>query len=927
MRLTRLLAVVLLSACTAAPRARLVAPPPVVVPPPGAVAPAVPPAPPPRAERIRTVEGITEYRLPNGLQVLLFPDDTKSTVTVNVTYFVGSRHEGYGETGMAHLLEHMTFKGTEQHGELLAALETRGAFTNGTTWFDRTNYFETLPATGDNLAFALELEAARMRQSKLDPADLATEFSVVRNEFEIGENDPFGVLMERVSSAAYLWHNYGKSTIGSRSDIERVPIDNLRAFYDRYYQPDNAMLVVAGRFDTEAALAEIERTFGAIPRPSRALVDSYTVEPVQDGERTVTLRRAGDLHLLLAAYHVVPGAHPDHAAVSAALDLLTREPSGRLYGPLVKKKLASAVFGFTYALREPGLAFLGAQVRDAASVEPVKKALLAAVEGLGATAITDEEVARYRVDALNALEQQLADSQALAVELSEWAAMGDWRLVFAHRERLKALTAAEVRRAAATWFKPSNRTLGEFIPTRDADRAPPPSPPDVAALAAAVKEGAVDAGEAFVASLDNLEARTILRTLDGGIAAAMLPKQTRGSTVRLSLTLRHGDVDSLRGKRGLGAATAALVQRGTTTRSYQQLQDEASRLKADIGISGGEGALTVSIETVRDSLGQAVELALEMLRAPALPADELEVIRQQVLAGLEQQLQDPASRGFNALQRAVSPWPAGDPREVPELEAEVARWKKLSLAEVRAYHKAFWGAGAGELVVVGDFDADDLAARVQRGLAGWTAAKPYRRVEDKRFGVPGREVRLDLRDKEMAMLAVAHDLDLRDDDPAYVAAQLAAFTLGGSLGSRLWTRLREREGFSYGTGAWITADRFDRVGSLGAYAMVAPQNLARARAALLEELSRFAADGTDEAELARMKQAYREQALNGLADDGGLVGTLGGLLYEGRTLAHVRAELAAVDALTVAQVSAAAKALIETGRLVIVEAGDLGKAK
>ena len=219
------------------------------------------------AKKITTVEGITEYALDNGLQVLLFPDQSKPTITVNVTYRVGSRHEGRGEAGMAHLLEHMVFKGTPKYPNIWGALENHGANFNGTTWLDRTNYFETLPATDENLEFTIQMEADRMVNSYIDGEELAREMTVVRNEFERGENSPTAVLSERIMSSAFLWHNYGKSTIGNRSDIERVPVDNLRAFYRRYYQPDNATLLVAGKFDTKKVLQLIVANFGAIPRP------------------------------------------------------------------------------------------------------------------------------------------------------------------------------------------------------------------------------------------------------------------------------------------------------------------------------------------------------------------------------------------------------------------------------------------------------------------------------------------------------------------------------------------------------------------------------------------------------------------------------------------------------------------------------------
>jgi predicted Zn-dependent peptidase len=328
-----------------------------------------------------------QYTLGNGLQAAV--PTRQNTVTVNITYLVGSRVEGYGETGMAHLLEHMLFKGTAKHRNVMKLLEEKGAQMNGSTWTDRTNYYETLPASQANLDFALELEADRMLNATISPDDLKTEFSVVRNEFEAGENDPLAILEERIVSTAFLWHNYGKSTIGSRTDIEKVPVPALRAFYEKYYQPDNAVLIVSGKFEEAAALASIEKQFGTIPRPARKLQPSYTIEPVQDGERQVILRRNGDIHAIGLAYHTPGVAAPDYAAVMAAIDVLSREPSGRLYKKLVETKLASSVDGDSYQFRDPFLAYFSAEVRDPKNVAQVENILIDAIEKLGASKIDD----------------------------------------------------------------------------------------------------------------------------------------------------------------------------------------------------------------------------------------------------------------------------------------------------------------------------------------------------------------------------------------------------------------------------------------------------------------------------------------------------------------------------------------------------------
>ena len=373
-------------------------------------------------KKITSVEGITEYQLENGLKVLLFPDQTKETVTVNITYLVGSRHENYGETGMAHLLEHLVFKGTPKHSDIPAELTAHGARPNGSTWVDRTNYFESFAATDENLNWALDLESDRMINSYIAEKDLKSEFSVVRNEMESGENSPFRVLWQRVMGVAYEWHNYGKSTIGARSDVENVPIDRLQGFYKKYYQPDNAVLVVSGKIDEAKTLGLIQKYFGAIPKPKRELPQIYTIEPTQDGERTVAVRRIGDTQMLMAGYHIPAGPNGDYAAIDVLGTILTDEPSGRLYKALVESKKVTSVFGLTLPTKEPGYMLFAAELPKDKSIDEAKAALIETVENFSKNPPTKEEVERAKLQAAKGAELLMSNPERAALELSEWIA-------------------------------------------------------------------------------------------------------------------------------------------------------------------------------------------------------------------------------------------------------------------------------------------------------------------------------------------------------------------------------------------------------------------------------------------------------------------------------------------------------------------------
>jgi zinc protease len=881
---------------------------------------------PSTAKKIRTVEGITEYRLDNGLQVLLFPDATQSTVTVNVTYLVGSRHEGSGETGMAHLLEHMMFRGTPTNRNVSKLLGEKGAEFDGETSLDSTNYYETLPASQANLDFTLAFEADRMRNASISPDDLKSEASVVLNELETDENDPEGVLDERIVSAAFHWHSYGRSTIGSRADIEHAAAPALRAFYDKFYQPDNAVLIVSGKYDEAAALATIENRFGAIPSPTRELGATYTVEPAQDGERTVTVRRNGDIHMIGLAYHTVAGASDDFAAVEAAIDILTREPGGRLYKKLVETGLASSVFGDSTETHDPFLAQFGAGVRDAKNVATVEKILIDEIEKSAGSKIDDKEVERWRISTLKDLELSMADSKGLALELSDYAALGDWRAIFAYRNRVKKVTAADVQRVARTFFKASNRTLGTFIPTKDIDRAPLTETPDVNAYVAGIDGGELeDRGETFTATLDNIEQRTQRTQLEGGIKAALLPKKTRGGKVSLELALHWGDDRSLQNTRTAAALLGPMLARGTTKKSYQELQDLEDKLKARISFSTSASGLTLHIDTLRDNLPAAIDLAVEMLKTPRFSNNELEIVRQKELASLERSQQDPMAVADRTISQLTLRWPKADPRYPETFAEQIAATRSVRLADITRFYNDFVGAGHGELVVVGDFDPKPITAQIERHFASWQTKKPYKRLESKAFGVQGTSTSVDIKDKEMTTLVFSHDVQMKDTDADYPAWLMMSQVLGGDCGSRAWMRLRENEGLSYDVETWARADAFDSVGGFGGYASVAPHNLGKAKASMLEEIEKLTTGSVTDEELERAKDTWIRAQDTGLSDDGTVTEMLATQAYRDRTTVYTKELRAKIQAVTTTDIARVAKKYLDPKRLVLVDAGDVAK--
>jgi zinc protease len=879
--------------------------------------------------KVTSVEGITEYRLGNGLRVLLFPDPTKPTITVNVTYMVGSRHENYGETGMAHLLEHLLFKGTPSHINIPQELTAHGARPNGSTWFDRTNYFETFQASDENLKWALDLESDRMVNSYIAKKDLDSEMTVVRNEFEMGENDPASILEERVLSTAFLWHNYGKSTIGAKADLENVPIDRLQAFYRTYYQPDNAVLLIAGRFDEEKTLALANQAFGKIPKATRPLPTFYTLDPTQDGERSVTLQRVGDVQAIAAAYHVPSGTDSSAGAVNLLEQILTDTPSGRLYKALVETKKATSVGGYFMELHDPGFLMFNAEVRQDQNVQDAKSALVKTLDdAAGVKPITKEEVERARATILKNVDLMLNNADRVGLNLSEYIGQGDWRLFFLTRDRVRSATLEDVQRAAAAYLKPSNRTIGVFVPTPKPDRSEVP-PPVLAADAVKDYKGdpAIAAGEAFDPSPANIEARTKRSTLPNGAEMALLSKKTRGGTVVTTLTLRFGDEKSLMGKSTAADMAADMLMRGTTKHTRQQIKDELDRLKARMSLGGGPTQATLTIETIRENLPAVLRLAAEVLREPAFPAKEFDELQQENLAGIEQQRSEPDALAPNLFQRHMNPYPKGDVRYTETFDESIASYEKATLEDAKKFYGSYFGASNAQLAVVGDFDEAQIAKLAAELFGDWKSPAPYTRVASPYQSVQPLNKGLETPDKANAFFIAGQNLELRDDDPDYPALVLGNYMLGGGfLNSRLATRIRQKDGLSYGVGSQLSASPLDKSGSFTTYAIYAPQNEAKLEAAFLEEVSRVLKDGYEEKEIAEAKSGWLQSRQVSRAQDPALARTLAVDLFLKRTLAWDADFEKKVAGLTGEQIQAAMKKYLDPSKMTIVKAGDFANA-
>ncbi|HUK18633.1 MAG TPA: insulinase family protein [Bryobacteraceae bacterium] len=917
---------------------------------------------PPGVQKKASMGGITEYDFPNGLKVLLYPDAANPKVTVNVTYLVGSRHEGYGETGMAHLLEHMDFIETTNGRQIKKEIVDRGAVWNGTTSFDRTNYYETVTANDDNLKWALGLEADRMVNVKFTKQLLDTEMTVVRNEFERGENSPQRVLQERVEATAYLWHNYGKSTIGSKEDIERVPVDRLAAFYHKFYRPDNAVLTLTGRLDESKTLAMVAETMGRIARPAQPVEPTYTVEPAQDGERFVELRRVGEGQEVIVAYHAVSAGHADSAALQVLAGIMSGGgrggrggfggggggEEGRLTKALVdNKKAESASMGFR-PLHDPGLVTLSASLNRDQSPDEVRKIMIQTLEGVVGEPPTRDEVERVKSRLARSLERNLSDPQSLATgALNESIAEGDWRLMFLQHDWIEKVTPEDIVRVAKTYFKASNRTVGYYIPEANPDRTVVPATPDLEATFRGYKSSvAVAHGEAFDPTPANIEARTVRGKLANGTKVIVLAKKTEGDRVSAALELRFGDAESLKGRNEAAQLAGSLLGRGTKTHSRQQLQEIMRQLDATITVSGGGGAFgggrggrgggfgggggisgaSANLSVPRANFEKAFALAVEMLKEPAYSDTDFDQVKTARVKMLENPQTEPTQLAAEALQRQLSPWSSSDVLYMKTREEQAAELKKVTLEDVRNFHDRFYGANYAVVAVVGPVEQAAVAKIAGDLLGNWNTSMAYKPIVAPFKAAAAINRKIETPDKANAQFEAGLRFRLSENDPDYPAIVLAGYMFGGPITSHVSDRIRNREGLSYGANARIAVPTEGDSAALTATVSLNPQNGPKVEASFVDELAKTLRDGFTAVEVNEAKKAYLQTLLVQRSQDTALLAQLASHEQLGRTMKWDEQLEQRIQALTPEQIAAAFRKHVDAGSLSIVKAGDFRSA-
>ena len=925
---------------------------------------------------VRELGDVREYRLPNGLQVLLLRDTQRPAMSVNITYRVGSRHEGLGEYGAAHLLEHMLFKpsgpGTPpKYNDSKTDMQALGMRWNGTTSYDRTNYFAHFVTDDgklpERLDFMIGWLAAMMTQARFTPDDLKSEMTVVRNEFERGENEAGRILGDRMRSAAYTTHGYGHPVIGTRADIENVPHERLASFYKQHYRPDNATLIVAGDFNPDEVKTRIWREFSSIAKPNAPLPNTYSAEPPQEGEKLVTLRRTGGLASAAVAYHGPAG--PTREALAATLLATTLGQEG---GPLAKaltlQNLSVTEWAYFRGQREPSQLWAGIGLPERAATDTdaqfeVKAqssaAALAKVVEVYRPTAQELETARGSIQA--GQRALFRNSEAMASSLSEAVAGGDWRLLWLQRELIAQITLEEVHKIAQTYLVPTNRTTGLFLPI-NAGNTLARAPQTLAPAADAVEKLVSSTINSIANNAATIRANTPTDTTNPnlplipvkkdapsftitheamgkhtsqgrltvnsrpGLKVAVMTRQAKDDRVQGTLRLRWGTAESVRGSGVLATMLSPNIPDGmaalgnSPALDAQQIQARMQQLDSSIRFSSSAGLLSVNLEFPAQNTAAVIAFMSDLLRRPAFENAVFERNQRAMVANMQPIKTNPNTLASNLLERNHrAQYKAGDPREIRLLEDTERNMRDATPAQLKAYWQRFGGAQYGEFVLAGPVELAPVQAQLQSLWADWASKEPHTPWVGEHAAPVGEAFsKLQVIDKANATYTarIAFPLDQRHPD---FAPLLAGMEMMSRLG--LWQRIREQEGISYGVSSWLDAPWYGDAASINLNASFAPQNLERLRTAVREVLTQTREKGYSFIEVGFAKSAILARRKDRLTQPANAIDTIAFNLREGRAFdANIEFD-AKYEKLDSASVNAALRKYLDLSLLREVVAG------
>ena len=898
-------------------------------------------------KKIKELGGIEEYLYqPNGMNVLLLQDNASPVATVQIVYRVGSKNEVLGNTGSTHLLEHLMFKGTPTFNKksgttITDVLQNTGAQLNATTWNDRTNYFETLPS--DKIGLALQIEADRMRNSLLTKEDKEAEMTVVRNEFERGENDPNSLLDKEIWASAYIAHPYHHSTIGWKSDIEKAPIEVLRNFYNTYYWPDNATLTIIGDFKKENVFELIEKYFGGITKAPNAMPQPYTEEPEQYGPRKIIVKKPGELGVVNKAYKIPGALHEDLPALNILGEIIGSGPSAILNKTFVDTRMGIYSYASATNFKEVGLFTIGVGFPTTSKHEDIDAKISEVVAKIQKEGVTQDEVNRVvaKISAQTILARD--GSGVIASELTEAIAAGDWTDFVTGVDRLKKVTPADVLRVAQKYLLEDQSTTGYFIPKQsgaqgqDAPQANnflPENGPfyyrhpeddhshDETSSAVSSEQKSNTTEIALDKNVIEKSTSSYKREKVAGIDVVSV-KTSAKDFVTVAASISLGNFVNETKNPMISSLTASMLSKGTTINDKFKFSEKLQKLGVNLNVNASTTKINIGFKCLKKDLDQVITLLAEELRNPLFDAKEFENLKQQFTGNTQQNLNDPGERGGIALSQTI--YPKGNPNYSLSVEEDLANIKSATLDEVKAFHKKYFGPASMHLVIVGDTEGANLNASLKKSFKNWTGGVTETLKFEEAVKVSSKTEVITIPEKPSAELYIGQYTGLKRADADYIPFYIANYTLGAGFAGRLMQTVRDNDGLTYSISSGMAGNI-----TTGGYWMVNasfnPSLFQKGLDATMVQVNKWVNDGITQTELENKKTNLIGSFKVGMSTTNGMARTILGFVERGLEPNYIEQYPKDIEKVTLTQVNDAIKKYIQPDKMIIIKSGSLDQS-
>ena len=814
-------------------------------------------------EFVKESGGIKEYTMTsNGLRVLLKQDNTAPVATFMVTYEVGSRNEAIGYTGSTHLLEHLMFKGsrkfnTKKGNSVFQTLQSLGARMNATTWLDRTNYFAVLPS--EHLETLIEIEADRMRNAYIKEEDRQSEMTVVRNEFERGQNSPSGVLDENIWATAYQAHPYHHSTIGWKEDIENVSIERLREFYDTFYWPNNATAIAIGDFTEKEALSMIKKHFGKIRKSTKPIPEVYTAEPKQEGIRTITLKRAGQQGIVGVAHKTPAATHPDAPAFMVLSSILSSGKNSRFYKNITDKGLTTSVYIWDSLFRDPGLFTVYANLSPDVDHKTVEKAVVDEYEKIKKDGVSDEEVKNAQTQLIASMKFRQDGSYAIASGLNEAIASGDWTLYTTYDEKIGTVTKEDVQRIVKEYFKEDLSTIGYFIPlgAGGQNKKLATSAKDLEKMKLKHYSEEEELLSSKVVDSEPVEGIRLL-TLKRGSGVVTLTGSMLGGDIYASGNARTADM------------VAAMLDQGTTNMTKFEISAKLESAGARLGFFNGQARVGFSGKFLSEDTKMVFDLLADQLKNPLFAEEDLNKVKKRQVANYKRSKESTRGNATNNMLKAF--YGTGHQNSPTDPDKAIEEIKKITPKNLKDFHLKNYGAGTMVIVAVGDVDHNSLESLIKEGFGGWKKSPLKEKKETGKANKASDKVYVTMQDKTSTDFLVGTALGIDRYHPDYLPLYVATHTLGGNFSARLMQTVRVKEGLTYGINSSMRGFGNGNDGYWMVGGTFSPKLLSKGESSTLREIKKWAEEGITQKELDITKSTLTGGFQVGFDSTGGLAG-------------------------------------------------------